>query len=87
MNSSREYFCMPPVNLGLHVDGMGSLLRSKVSPQVACKILLEAHRYTGPEALKDGIVDGLAAPGELYGIAIEWANGCKAKLGRMYMVR
>lgn len=70
---------MPPVNLGLHFDGMGSLLRSKVSPQVARKILLEAHRYTGPEALKDGIVDALAAPDELYSTAIEWANRWKAK--------
>lgn len=70
---------MPPVNLGLHFDGMGSLLRSKVSPQVARKILLEAHRYTGSEALKDDIVDGLAAPDELYGITIEWASRWKAK--------
>jgi enoyl-CoA hydratase/carnithine racemase len=51
----------------------------KVSPRVVRKILLEAHRYTGPEALKDGIVDALAALGELYSMATEWANHWKAK--------
>lgn len=70
---------MPPVNLGLHFDGMGSLLRQKLSPQVARKILLEAHKYTGLEALQDGIVDAVAPPQELNDLAMEWANRWKGK--------
>lgn len=46
---------------------------------MARKILLEAHRYTGPDALKDGVVDALAAPDELYSTALEWANRWKDK--------
>lgn len=80
MNSSRGYFCMPPVNLGLHFDGIGSLIRSKVSPQVARKILLEAHRFTAQEALEAGIVDAIeSSPEKLNGLALEWANLWKDK--------
>jgi hypothetical protein len=37
---------MPPVNLGLHFDGIGSLPRLKLRPQIARKMLLEAHKWT-----------------------------------------
>lgn len=46
-------------------------------------MLLEAHRWTGEEALRDGIVDGIAPPAELFeaamGVARKWAP--KAKMG------
>ncbi|KAJ5404558.1 hypothetical protein N7509_004429 [Penicillium cosmopolitanum] len=87
MNSRRGYFCMPPVDLGLHFDGMGSLLRSKVSPQVARKILLEAYRYTGREALEDGIVDAVAEPEGLDSLAMQLATRWKTKAcGNVYGV-
>ncbi|KAK2735684.1 hypothetical protein FQN55_002046 [Onygenales sp. PD_40] len=79
MNSSRGYWSMPPANLGLHFDGMGALLRSKLSPQVARKVLLQAHKFTGKEALKDGIVDEVAAPEEMLEKALEYAEKWKAK--------
>lgn len=74
---------MPPVNLGLHFEGIGSLPRLKLRPQVARKMLLEAHKWTAQEALQDGIVDAIAEPDhmldEALDIAAKWAP--KAKMG------
>lgn len=78
MNSDRGYFCMPPVDLGLHFEGMGALLRAKLGPRVACKVLLEAHRYTGKSAFDDGIVDVVVKPeqrlDEALRIAEKWQD-------------
>ena len=79
MNSSRGYWSMPPANLGLHHDGMGSLPRLKLAPHVARKILLEAHRFKAKEALEDGIVDAIAPPSEMLDKALEIANKWKGK--------
>jgi len=83
MNSKRGFFSMPPVNLGLHFPGIGALLRLKLQPQIARKMLLEAHRWTGEEALKDGVVDAIAEPDKMFDVAMEvartWAP--KAKMG------
>ena len=74
---------MPPVNLGLHFPGIGSLLRLKLRPGIARKMLLEAHRWTGEEALRDGIVDVVATPNEMFERALELARkwAPKAKMG------
>jgi enoyl-CoA hydratase/carnithine racemase len=73
----------PPIDLGLHFDGIGSLLRLKLPPKVARKMLLEAHRWTGEEALADGIVDFIAPPDKMFDVAMnlakKWAS--KAKMG------
>jgi enoyl-CoA hydratase/carnithine racemase len=83
MNSSKGFISMPPVNLGLHFDGIGTLPRMKLRPQIARKMLLEAHKWTGKEALADGVVDEIGEKGELDGMAIalaeKWAP--KAKMG------
>lgn len=79
MNSQRGFFQMPPVNAGLHHDGMGSLLRLKLAPRVARRVLLEAHKYTGKEALADGIVDWAGPHETLITKAIEVAEQWKGK--------
>jgi Delta3-Delta2-enoyl-CoA isomerase len=71
MNSKRGFISMPPVNLGLRFDGIGALPRLKLSPRIARKMLLEAHKWTGTQALQDGIVDEVAEPERLEGTAIE----------------
>lgn len=83
MNSSRGFFSMPPVNLGLHFDGIGSLPRLKLRPQIARKMLLEAHKWTGKEAFEDGIVDAIAEPESMLDVALELGNKVapKAKMG------
>lgn len=80
---------MPPVDLGLHFDGIGSLPRLKLRPQIARKMLLEAHKWTGKEALEDGVVDAIAEPSEMLEKAVEiatkWAP--KAKMGVYGLLR
>ncbi|KAJ5539724.1 hypothetical protein N7513_008056 [Penicillium frequentans] len=89
MNSRRGFISMPPVNLGLHFEGIGSLPRLKLRPQVARKMLLEAHKWTAQEALQDGIVDAIAEPDrmldEALEIAAKWAP--KAKMGVYALLR
>lgn len=89
MNKSRGFYCMPPVNLGLHFNGIGALPRLKLRPQIARKMLLEAHRWTGTEALKDGIVDEIAEPDQLMKRAIEVAkeHAPRAKMGVYGLLR
>lgn len=70
---------MPPANLGLHFDGMGSLLRAKLAPQVARKVLLEAHKFTGKEAFEAGIVDAIEEPEKMFDVALEYAEKWKSK--------
>ena len=89
MNSKRGFFSMPPVNLGLHFDGIGTLPRLKLRPQIARKMLLEAHRWTSKEALADGVVDIIAEPDVMFEEALEvarqWAP--KAKMGVYALLR
>ncbi|KAL1845757.1 hypothetical protein Plec18170_009560 [Paecilomyces lecythidis] len=89
MNSQRGFVSMPPVNLGLHFDGIGSLPRLKLRPHVARKMLLEAHKWTGNEALEDGVVDAVAEPEKMLDtallIAAKWAP--KAKMGVYALLR
>lgn len=89
INSKRGFFSMPPVNLGLHFPGIGALLRLKLQPPIARKMLLEAHRWTGVEALKDGIVDEVAEPEKMLGVAMELAKKVapKAKMGVYSLLR
>ncbi|KAI1930181.1 hypothetical protein LOZ58_003272 [Ophidiomyces ophidiicola] len=83
MNSQRGFISMPPVNLGIHFPGIGSLPRLKLAPRVARKMLLEAHRWTGKEALEDGIVDAIAEPDKMFDVAMELAQkwAPKARMG------
>lgn len=74
MNSERGFLSMPPVNLGLHFDGIGSLPRLKLRPQIARKMLLEAHKWTGKQAFEDGIVDAVAKPDEMLNVAVKLAK-------------
>ncbi|ETN39263.1 uncharacterized protein HMPREF1541_05486 [Cyphellophora europaea CBS 101466] len=74
MNSERGYLSMPPVNLGLHFTGIGSLPRLKLGPRIARKMLLEAHKWTGNAALEDGIVDAVAPPDKMLNVAIDLAK-------------
>ncbi len=89
MNSKRGFFSMPPVDLGLHFPGIGTLPRLKLRPQVARAMLLEAKRWTGEEALKDGIVDFVAEPDKMLDVALDLARkwAPKAKMGVFSLLR
>ncbi|OAG07553.1 ClpP/crotonase [Paraphaeosphaeria sporulosa] len=89
MNSKRGFFSMPPVNLGLHFPGIGFLPRLKLRPQIARKMLLEAHKWTGQEALADGIVDEIAEPDKMLDVALKKAKEIqgRAKMGVYSLLR
>lgn len=80
---------MPPVNLGLHFPGIGALPRLKLRPQVARRMLLEADRWTGEQALADGIVDEIAEPDKMLDTALNLAKRLapKAKMGVFSLLR
>ncbi|PNS20454.1 Enoyl-CoA delta isomerase 1, peroxisomal [Sphaceloma murrayae] len=82
MNRDRGWLSMPPVDLGLHFPGIGALPRLKLGHRVARKMLLEAHRWTGEEAVRDGVVDEVCGIAELEGRALEVARLWSGK-GRM----
>ncbi|KAI9927266.1 hypothetical protein ASPWEDRAFT_188391 [Aspergillus wentii DTO 134E9] len=87
MNAHRGFVSFPALNIGFHSDSMGALQRVKLAPPVARKMLLETHRWTGREALTDGLVDAVAEPGDMHeaalGMGRKWAG--KAKSG-MYAI-
>ncbi|TKA58710.1 hypothetical protein B0A55_12000, partial [Friedmanniomyces simplex] len=58
-------------------------------PQVARAMLLEAKRWTGEEARKDGIVDLVAEPDKMLDVALELARqwAPKAKMGVFSLLR
>ncbi|KAJ5174593.1 uncharacterized protein N7482_000470 [Penicillium canariense] len=89
MNSRRGFISMPPVDLGLHFDGIGSLPRLKLRPQIARKMLLEAHKWTAKEALEDGIVDAIAEPEQMLDAALDLGNKVapKARMGVYALLR
>lgn len=80
---------MPPVDIGVHFPGIGILARLKLRPEIAHKMLLEAYKWTGKQALEDGIVDMVAEPEEMYdvavGVAVRWAP--KGRMGVYGLLR
>lgn len=70
---------MVAVDLGLYFPGIGSLVKAKLSPRVARKVLLEGHRFTGKEALADEIVDAIAPPESMFQLALVQAEKWKVK--------
>ncbi|SCO82630.1 uncharacterized protein FRV6_06843 [Fusarium oxysporum] len=79
MNATRGYWCMLVAELGLHFDGMGALLRAKLPPKIARKVILQGHKFTSSEALAFGIVDEIASPKEMLNRALQFANRAKSK--------
>ena len=79
MNATRGYWCMPVAELGLHFDGMGTLVRAKLPPQVARKVLLQGYKFKSSDALADGIVDEIAPPEQMFERALALAHRVKSK--------
>jgi enoyl-CoA hydratase/carnithine racemase len=86
MRSDRGYFCLPEADLGMpFTPGMNALLTARLSPPVAHRAMVTAHRYPGSEARDGGIVAELA-PQEgvvdrAVGIAAELAGKPRQGLG------
>src|SRR3954453_14341835 len=61
MRVDRGYWCLPEVDLGLpFTPGMNALLVAKLPKRTAPAAMTTARRYTAPEAMEAGILDGTA---------------------------
>lgn len=63
--SPKGFICLNEVLFGAHLQpAMASLFRAKLpSNAIFRKVALEGHRFTGQEAVDDGIADALAPGG------------------------
>lgn len=60
MNPSRGFWCLPEVDLGVAIPStIVVLLKAKISKPIYRDAVFEGRRYSGPDALKAGLVDGL----------------------------
>jgi enoyl-CoA hydratase/carnithine racemase len=61
MRSDRGYFCFPEVDINIpFTPGMAALIQAKLTPRSAVDSMTTGRRFTGPDALAVGLVDGIA---------------------------
>lgn len=73
---------MNELELGVPLKAaMSSIFRQKLTPQVYREMVLEAKRYSGKDALENGIVDWLGGIEEVLKIVGERKLTEKAKIG------
>jgi enoyl-CoA hydratase/carnithine racemase len=71
MRADRGYFCFPEVDIQIpFTAGMASLIQAKLTPRAAADAMTTGHRFTGPEALDAGLVDGIADESDVLARAI-----------------
>jgi len=81
-NPSKGFLCINELEFGVPLaPPMSSIFREKLSPQVYRKMVLEAHRWGGREALENGIVDGLGSLEEALALVKEKNLVGKGKSG------
>jgi enoyl-CoA hydratase/carnithine racemase len=81
-NPSKGFLCINELEFGVPLSPpMSSIFRQKLAPQVYKKMVLEAHRWNGSEALENGIVDGLGGLPELVGFVEKRKLTGKGKSG------
>lgn len=81
-NASRGFLCLNELEFGAPLKApMSSIFRQKVSPQTYRSLVLEAHRFGGPQALEAGIVDGLGALPEVLAFVEGRKLASKSKSG------
>lgn len=75
MRADRGYWCMNEAEIGLALDErLWSILANRLPRQTAITAATTAHRFSGPEALARGIVEGVASEEELLAHGIEIAG-------------
>ena len=65
----KPLLCLNEVEFGMPLmPPMSAIFRLKTAPSVYRRLVLEAHRFDGPQALEAGIVDGVAADDDSSGL-------------------
>jgi 3-hydroxyacyl-CoA dehydrogenase/enoyl-CoA hydratase/3-hydroxybutyryl-CoA epimerase len=76
-DAEKLIIALPEVTIGL-IPGAGGTQRlpRMIGIRQAVRLMLDGTRLTPAEALKNGVVDAVAAPGELMRAARAWVAGC-----------
>ncbi|MDO7867972.1 enoyl-CoA hydratase-related protein [Nocardioides jiangxiensis] len=70
MREDRGFFCLPEVDIQIpFTPGMAALIQGKLTPRAAVDTMTTGRRFGGLEAREAGIVDAVAAEGDLLAAA------------------
>ncbi|MCW2495712.1 enoyl-CoA hydratase-related protein [Jatrophihabitans sp.] len=82
MRVDRGFFCLPEVDINIpFTRGMAGLIQGRLSKRTAHESMTTGRRYGGDQALEAGIVDAVAAEGEVLNVALEIARPLVGKAG------
>jgi enoyl-CoA hydratase/carnithine racemase len=71
MRADRGYFCFPEVDIRIpFTPGMAALIQAKLTPQAAVASMTTGRRFGGDDAAAHGLVDAVAAEGEVTAAAV-----------------
>ena len=71
MRTDRGYWCLPEVDLGLPLTvPMKEVVTARLPLPAAADAMMTGRRYSAEEALRSGIVDHLAAEGDVLDVAV-----------------
>jgi enoyl-CoA hydratase/carnithine racemase len=80
MREDRGYWCLPEAGLGLPLtEPMFAAVTARLPVQVAAEAMNSGRRYAAPEAFGVGIVDHVAADGDVVPFACELAAAMATK--------
>nr|WP_064570162.1 enoyl-CoA hydratase/isomerase family protein [Gordonia sp. LAM0048] len=72
MRADRGFYCFPEVDINIpFTPGMAALVQAKLTPQAAITAMTTGHRYGATEALEAGLIDDVAADGEIVAAALD----------------
>jgi Delta3-Delta2-enoyl-CoA isomerase len=72
MRSDRGYFCFPEADIAIpFTPGMAALIQGKLTPSAAIASMTTGRRFGGRDALETGLVDEVAAEGDVVKVARE----------------
>ncbi|KAF0534788.1 ClpP/crotonase [Gigaspora margarita] len=87
MRADRGYMCMNEIEIPYSPHpGMAAIIRIKMTPKTYRDCMIQAHRFTGPDALDQGLVDIIASENDVLPkakeLALKWSK--RASAGAIY---
>ncbi|CAG8526400.1 3283_t:CDS:2 [Gigaspora rosea] len=87
MRADRGYMCMNEIEIPYSPHpGMAAIIRIKMTPKTYRDCMIQAHKFTGPDALDQGLVDIIASENDVLPkakeLALKWSK--RASAGAIY---
>ncbi|MEU0791414.1 enoyl-CoA hydratase/isomerase family protein [Amycolatopsis sp. NPDC005961] len=80
MRGDRGYFCFPEADINIpFTPGMAALIQGKLTPAAAIASMTTGRRFGGADALSLGLVDEIAAEGDVVKVASERVEALAGK--------